>query len=61
MQQIQESDILPNRKFMSEPSTLPFDKGTITYSWIDNNYPVLVITIQDMNGNVLSHEYYSFQ
>lgn len=61
MKKIQESDIKSNRKFLSEPSTFFFEGGTITHSWIDNDYPVLVVTIQDMNGIVLSHEYFAFQ
>lgn len=61
MKQIQASDIKFNPEVLSEPSTFFFGGGTITHSWIDNDYPVLIVTTQDMNGTVLSHEYFSFQ
>lgn len=60
MKQIQASDIKVNPEVLSEPSTFQFGAGTITHSWIDNDYPVLIVTTQDMNGTVLSHEYFAF-
>lgn len=61
MKQIQASDIKHNPKVLSESSTFFFGGGTITHMWIDNDYPVLVVTTADLNGAVLSHEYFTFQ
>ena len=60
MKQIQASEIKQNPEVLSEPSTFFFGAGTITHSWIDNEYPVLVVTTCDLNGTVLSHEYFAF-
>lgn len=61
MKQIQASKIKKNPEVLSESSTFTFGGGTITHSWIDNGYPVLVVTTCDLNGKVLTHEYFVFR